>query len=41
MPTDMNDVAISFGGDHTGDRALVFKHRIGRDRRAVIKMGNA
>ena len=40
MPADMDNVAISLGRYHARARALVFEHRIGGDRRAVIKMAN-
>ena len=32
---DMDDVAIAFGGDHSGDGAIVLENRVGSDRRPV------
>ena len=32
---DMNDIPVTFGGDHSGSRALVFQNHVGRNRRAV------
>ena len=35
VPADVGDVAITGGGDHAGDRALVLEYGVGADRRAV------